>query len=61
MTRGEDDIEPFKNNDFLLDTDIARPISVPLVPPEAEDYFGYTGILNEETAQKVWELCNRQH
>lgn len=27
---------------------------------ELQRYFGYTGILNESTAEEVWELCNKK-
>ncbi len=27
---------------------------------ELKNYFGYNGVLNEKTAQEVWELCNKK-
>ena len=27
---------------------------------ELKNYFGYTGVLNGDTAQQVWDLCNEQ-
>ena len=27
---------------------------------ELKNYFGYTGVLNGDTAQEVWQLCNQQ-
>ena len=27
---------------------------------ELKNYFGYTGVLNGETAQRVWDLCNEK-
>ena len=27
---------------------------------ELKNYFGYTGVLNEETAQRVWDLCSEK-
>lgn len=27
---------------------------------ELQRYFGYTGVLNSETAQDVWEICNKK-
>ena len=27
---------------------------------ELQKYFGYTGVLNQKTAEKVWELCNQR-
>ncbi|MDE5934087.1 MAG: glucuronate isomerase, partial [Lachnospiraceae bacterium] len=27
---------------------------------ELQKYFGYTGVLNKNTAEEVWELCNKK-
>lgn len=33
---------------------------VPLVPYGVEKYFGYEGVLNPNTAEEVWNLCNEK-
>ena len=34
--------------------------AVPLEHLELQRYFGYTGALNGETAEEVWNLCNKK-
>lgn len=59
ITGDADDWEKFERFAATLPRAIGNPM-YHWCHLELKNYFGYTGILNGETAREVWELCNEK-
>lgn len=59
ITGGASDWEKFEKWAQTLERAIGNPL-YHWSHLELQRFFGYTGVLNRETAPEVWELCNRK-
>ena len=59
ITGGASDREKFQNGQKTLGKAIGNPL-YHWSHLELQRYFGYTGYLNGDTAEEVWNLCNKK-
>lgn len=59
ITGGADDWTKFKNFASIMPRIIGNPL-YQWTHLELKKYFDYDGLLNEDTAAEVWELCNKK-